>query len=179
MSELIKKFETNFDLYKMLDCLETVISKTSWHSKENQIAIQVRKGSTDWHDGLGKAAVQTEKGWEDAVNEQDFTQIHPALKGSYFEEVLNNLPFKPVRARLMRLIPKRCYSTHYDFTGRYHLALVTSYHAHFVFVKDQKVVHIPADGCAYYVDTTKMHTALNGDTEDRIHLVIGEANGND
>ena len=107
-----------------------------------------------------------------------FTDVHGRTKEAYtvtgntVEEVLNNLPFKPVRARLMRLIPKRCYSTHYDFTGRYHLALVTSYHAHFVFVKDQKVVHIPADGCAYYVDTTKMHTALNGDTEDRIHLVI-------
>jgi len=176
MNELVKKFESNFDLYKMIDCLETVVAKTPWHSKENQIAIQVKDGSTDWHDGLGKASVQTDKGWEEAVNEQEYTHIHPELKGSYFDEILQSLPFKPVRARLMRLIPKRCYSTHYDFTGRYHLAIITSRHAHFVFVKDQKIIHVPADGCLYYVNTTKMHTALNGDTEDRIHLVIGEAN---
>ena len=36
---------------------------------------------------------------------------------------------------------------------------------------DGKQFHIPADGNAHIVDTTKMHTALNASKQDRIHIV--------
>jgi Aspartyl/Asparaginyl beta-hydroxylase len=174
MDQLFHKIDLNFDIAKLQEELEHILTLTQWHSVENQISLQYTQGEEDnaWYSGCGKLGEWRDKKWFPRFKEKDFNIINPALKGTYFEHVLNNMPFKPVRTRIMNLEPKRCYSVHRDDTNRYHLALVTNYHARFIFTKEEKVYHIPADGNLYFVDTIKEHTAINGGNENRIHMVL-------
>ena len=38
-------------------------------------------------------------------------------------------------------------------------------------ILNREVIHLPADGNYYEIDTTQEHTAVNGSWENRIHLV--------
>lgn len=75
------------------------------------------------------------------------------------------------RTRLMKMKKKTCYSYHYDLTPRIHIPLISNNSC--MFVIEDKVYRLPADGSVYLVDTTKYHTALNANREDfyRLHLV--------
>ena len=70
---------------------------------------------------------------------------------------------------MMLMKPRTCYYYHNDNTKRLHIPVETNENC-FLLV-DSKLLHLPADGSAYTVDTTKMHTALNASKEDRIHIV--------
>lgn len=73
-------------------------------------------------------------------------------------------------ARIMKLYPKQCYSWHHDTSPRIHLPLVTNEKC--LFILEDSVYQMPA-GNAYYVNTTKKHTALNGNRNNfiRYHIV--------
>ena len=73
------------------------------------------------------------------------------------------------RARLMKLKPRSNYTYHQDYTKRFHIPLITNDKCFFVI--DEKVIRYPADGNYYIVDTTKLHTAINASTENRIHII--------
>jgi len=78
------------------------------------------------------------------------------------------------RTRLVNLPPLASYPYHVDCGFRVHLAIKTNPSA--FFFEDGKLIHIPADGHAYLIDVTKLHSAWNGafkeDTSlNRIHLV--------
>lgn len=147
---------------------------TTWHPVENQISLQHSRRDVDdqWYSGVGSTWEQVDGRWRVTQLDDDIMHVNDGVKGTYFEYIINSMPFKPLRTRLMRMPAKRCYSVHRDATSRWHIAIKTTTHALFVFTQDQLVTHIPADGHAYYVDTTREHTALNGDTEERIHLVM-------
>lgn len=74
-----------------------------------------------------------------------------------------------VRTRVMRMKRKTCYYWHQDATKRLHIAIDT--HPHCFLLVDGEQFHIPADGKAVIVDTTKPHTALNASKQSRIHIV--------
>jgi hypothetical protein len=74
-----------------------------------------------------------------------------------------------VRTRVMRMKPKSCYYWHCDNTKRLHIPVIT--HEHCFLLLDDERIHLPADGTAYVIDTTKMHTALNASKIERIHIV--------
>ena len=80
---------------------------------------------------------------------------------------------KMFRTRVLILRPYECYSYHRDYTKRIHIPVITN-KSSFI-VEDRQLKHLPADGNYYVVDTTKMHTALNGsrNNEDRLHIVGG------
>ena len=73
------------------------------------------------------------------------------------------------RARLMKLKSRTNYTYHQDYTQRFHIPLITNDKCFFVI--DDKVIRYPADGNYHIVDTTKLHTAINASTEDRIHII--------
>lgn len=130
-----------------------------------QLALQVRPGSDDpWYESCYQE--------KDIAPERSYDTVHPELRGTYWEEVLESFPFAVRRARLMALTGRACYSVHRDATARYHVAVDTSEHALFIFTARNEVVRIPDDGDAYLVDTREWHTALNGAREERIHLVV-------
>jgi hypothetical protein len=130
-----------------------------------QLAVQMRVGSADpWYESC-----YDEK---DIAPERSYDTVHPELRGSYLAEALASFPFRVYRARLLGLAPRTCYSVHRDETARYHVAITTSEHALFIFVEQDRVLRVPADGHSYLVDTREEHTAMNGGRELRLHLVV-------
>jgi len=67
---------------------------------------------------------------------------------------------------------RRCFSWHHDDTARIHIPVTVNPGSFLVI--DDRVVRL-APGRAYWVDTTRDHTAVNAglpdETPDRIHLV--------
>mgnify|MGYP001424922260 CR=1 FL=1 len=94
-----------------------------------------------------------------------------------FTEFIYNMPYtnsilkahNVYRARIMNLGPKTNYTYHQDPTKRFHIPLITNDSCFFVI--DDKVVRYPANGNYYIVDTTKLHTAINASSENRVHIV--------
>lgn len=72
------------------------------------------------------------------------------------------------RIRLMRCIPRSCYFWHSDVSRRLHIPIITNTSS-FLVIEDE-VCHL-TQGHLWLTETKKMHTAFNGGTEDRYHLV--------
>ena len=72
--------------------------------------------------------------------------------------------------RIMKLVGKECYTWHRDQTPRVHLPLITN--SNCLFVLEDKAFKMPA-GEVWWVDTTKTHTAFNGNRPEyiRYHIV--------
>jgi hypothetical protein len=168
MKEMFRRLDVAFDLQRLRQETETLLTEIPWaFESTKQIALQMRAGSENpWHESC--------RAQREIRDERDYRVLIPELRGTYFETVLESLPFEPCRARLLGLVRRACYSTHRDPRPRYHIAIVTSPHALVVFPEAQLVVNIPADGCVYYLDTREPHTALNGGEELRIHLVVSD-----
>ncbi|MET7869460.1 hypothetical protein [Streptomyces cyaneofuscatus] len=136
------------------------------HDSTKQLSLQIRKGSDDpWYESCFRDA--------DIAPETEYDMLNPELEDTYFKEVFAAFPFPVFRARLMALTSRHCYSVHHDETPRFHVAIETSKHAPFVFVDRNEVFRVPADGDGYWLDTRQEHTAMNGASDLRIHLVVG------
>lgn len=99
------------------------------------------------------------------INEKDY--YVPLFNIPYINSIMNE--HKLVRTRVMKMKPKTCYYWHNDTTKRLHIPVIT--HEHCFLLLDNERVHLPADGSAYVIDTTKMHTALNCSKINRVHIV--------
>jgi hypothetical protein len=136
----------------------------------NQICLTHTKNAVGnlWEEGVGSAL-----GAGKFINTKDFTVLNEELKGTYIEEVYKTLfekyPFG--RMRLMKLTGRTCMSLHSDLEKRIHIPILTNENC--LMIVDDEIIHMPADGNAYLVNTTKRHTALNSNKDfDRIHLLF-------
>lgn len=105
----------------------------------------------------------------------DFTEMDPMVIGTYLEDVYNQIQdwHKKNCSELGTLTRMQCtvlangagYQMHVDHhtTIRYHIALRTNEYSYMLCQDNEniKVVHIPADGRIWLLDTRAMHTALN------------------
>lgn len=149
----MKRINIIYDIEKILLEIESLDIKSM------QISLQSPDGS--FTTGVGKIE------WNPGYEETDFiaNNLPKEWETSRFIKDLNLY-----RTRVMTLEPKQCYSWHYDRSPRIHLALQT--HKHCFFIEDNNLIHIPADGYPYWIDTTKYHTAMNCTLDmNRIHLV--------
>ena len=103
--------------------------------------------------------------------ELDYSILNEIYEGTVFEDVIRDLT--GVRSRIMTKKMHTTYSVHFDPAPRYHLALITNPNAYFIFPTLNQIMHIPADGCLYEVDTTIPHSFVNCGP-DRTHLVISK-----
>ena len=101
----------------------------------------------------------------------DYIILNDIYEGTVFADVINDV--NGVRSRIMHMQPRTTYFVHQDKTPRYHLALITNPNAYFIFPTLNEIVHIPADGYVYEVDTTILHSFVNCGP-DRTHLVISK-----
>jgi len=104
----------------------------------------------------------------------DYNMLNEIYEGSLFEDIIRDV--NGVRSRIMVKTPHTSYSVHQDKTPRYHLALITNPNAYFLFPTMNEIIHIPADGYVYEVDTTLLHSFVNCGPADRTHLVISKGN---
>lgn len=111
----------------------------------------------------------------DNTDQNDYTKINEIFKGTYFEEVYNDVDqkYKVCRARIMTMKPpeNRAYSYHYDQSPRLHIPIKTNRDS--MFLINDTVYRMPEEGRLYFMDTIQLHSALNlSRGETRIHLVF-------
>jgi len=126
---------------------------------DTQISLQTVEGCDDYNYGTGKLTTLSDN------KEKDF--VIPLFDMPYTNAILTDLGM--YRTRVMRMHRITCYSYHKDSTKRIHIPLITNDKCFMII--DDEVIRYPADGNYYVVDTTKMHTAINGSWEERIHIV--------
>ena len=105
------------------------------------------------------------------VDEEAYRVFEPLLMKTYFKNVYDGLSkhFRLGRVRILKLDSRTSLSYHRDPEARLHIPIITNPGA--LMIVDKDAHHMKADGSVYYVDTTKYHTALNGGSECRVHLV--------
>ena len=134
---------------------------------DGQLAVQHnQQGVNDNAAGIGKSEYKTPE-WE-----RGFCHLQPNYAGTPMEEYLNWLGVPVYRTRIMLSRPKSCYTIHRDYSPRLHLPLVTNNQCYFLFTNPEKMIHMPADGRTYWVDTRAHHTFINCSLENRLHLVM-------
>lgn len=151
----------NLDVNEILSMLDSV--PVEW---KDQLAVTSRSGN-DLLDGIGSINEYP------ATEERDFCKLNSFFKGSSIEKVLNSLyadGYSHGRVRIMRMGPKSTYTYHMDCETRLHFALKTTPKA--MFIIDDEVFRVPADGQGYIINTTSLHTAVNASLESRIHIVF-------
>ncbi|SCL26151.1 hypothetical protein GA0074692_2094 [Micromonospora pallida] len=164
---LVGRIDLGLDVDELAKATDDLLSRHPLiFDQTQQLAIQVRPGSTDpWYESCYQE--------KDIAPEREYAELNPELKGTYFEEVVARFPVPLFRTRLLALTSRTCYSVHRDETSRLHVAIQTTEHAPFVFVERNEVFRVPADGNAYLLNTTEVHTAMNGARTLRLHLVAG------
>ena len=134
----------------------------------NQICLQGIKEFSDPFFGCGSGNL-TAAGKVASFapyKEEDFK--YPNFDLPYTNSLIEKLNI--YRTRVLILHPNSCYSIHSDNNKRIHIPIVTDEKCWLII--DKEVIHLPADGNYYEIDTTKQHTALNGSrTTKRIHIV--------
>jgi hypothetical protein len=95
---------------------------------------------------------------------------NPELNTGWFKEFLESLAPRQVgRTRIMRMTGRKCYSWHRDLGPRIHVPLITT-NDNFMIVGP--LAHHLTIGLAWWVDTTKWHSAMNCSEIDRFHIVM-------
>lgn len=95
------------------------------------------------------------------------TELH-----SVYEQLVKHFPIG--RVRLMRRWPEQGWGFHRDPGPRVHVAIETQPEAYVLFAFGEEFTrfHVPADGSAWWIDTTREHGVLVGPNGGpRIHLV--------
>lgn len=155
------RLDYQFDLDILTKEMYNLVELVGWGDK-NQICLTHPSGQKDWFFGTGPL-----------MTSRNFTEVNQHFIGTYFEKVLNTLKEKYSigRVRLMMLPGQKCYSLHADTTKRIHLPLETNEQC--MMIIDDEIKRMPADGTAWLTNTTKTHTALNGNLVfDRIHILF-------
>ena len=121
----------------------------------------------------GPAGVDGNNPAEDRIlmTQSDYIILNDIYEGTVFADVVRDMNGE--RSRVMHMQPRTSYFVHQDKTPRYHLALITNPNAYFIFPTLNEIVHIPADGYVYEVDTTILHSFVNCGP-DRMHLVMSK-----
>lgn len=107
---------------------------------------------------------------EHPLKDSDFTVMCSQFKGTAIEELYLNMKskFNIGRVRIMKSEPKTCLSWHVDHTQRIHYPIKTQPGC--LMVIEDEVLHMP-ENTWWLTNTTVKHTAFNGSSENRIHLV--------
>lgn len=121
--------------------------------------------------------------WDGTYGMVGWSHMPPAVRRAVMETALGVLAHLPGRARgttfLAKLVPGQRLPLHKDAEDdgcreRLHVPLVTNPGAVFV---EAGAPHHMAAGWAYLIDPTLEHTAHNGGSRDRVHLMFNAVTG--
>ena len=169
---LVERTDWSYDLDKCLvewELIQSRLGDVLWSDADgfrNQTSLQHSNKCVNnpYLDGVG-TIIRT-----DNVT-SDFVILNKGYENTVFADVIRDTG--GVRSRIMIMRMLTTYSVHYDKTPRYHLALITNPDAYFIFPTLNEIIHIPADGFVYEVDTTIPHSFVNCG-RDRTHLVMSK-----
>ena len=181
---LIRKFEIGINIEKLQKELKRFLPKIEeigwWEhdgmaKHQGQFAIHGKKGSNNpYYQSCGPQPDLAKDISSNPLTEDSFDSVNDLFKDSYFEEVVNLFPIPVTRVRIIKINGKRCYRLHRDMTYKFHLPIITNPSNLFIFPEQRHrvIIHLPADGSIYYVDTSNTHTFLNGLGAPRYHMVF-------
>jgi hypothetical protein len=150
----------NFDQLQteVLDIIE------KYGSNELQIICQgLEKDVENWKDGTGRIEEL------EIAEEQRYINLHPYLSNSVIESLINK--HNGFRTRIMIMPPNKTYSVHADPTPRIHIPILTNDESWMIWPHHSQCKRL-TPGFAFWTDTTKKHTFINGGLTDRIHIVM-------
>jgi len=93
-------------------------------------------------------------------------------KDTAFDSLLHSIPYPIGEARLMKLDSQKCYRAHSDADDRLHINITTNEYSYLINLEENIMHNLYDDGFLYYMDGSKMHTAVNFGPTPRIQLVI-------
>lgn len=171
------KLDFNFDIFKLRNEMTTLLKHVPL-GKHDQLCLMHHPDSNNpYYSGDGSLVFEgnylsgtyTKKAHE--YKEYEFNVFNKELKNTYFYEIYQKMSknFNITRLRIMALSQKQCLTWHVDSVQRIHVPIITDPGCRFVL--ENVSFHLPADGNAYVIDTTKLHTVFNGSKIVRIHLV--------
>ncbi len=182
-SPYIRKLSLSFDIACLREGLDECLQRADFMGDMQDqgfaaLPLTLRPGETDVsaNDLSGRFWCRPDDSYvevprEDLVDEAAFSLFNPVFAGTYFEEVHRQLSDRFVIGR-MRILSKglyNCNSWHRDPEPRLHIPVISNPGS--LFVVNNHVTHLPADGSVYFTDTRGYHTALNGGEQRRVHLV--------
>jgi|DEB0MinimDraft_10_1074344.scaffolds.fasta_scaffold44538_2 hypothetical protein len=181
--DVIRKYDIGIDSKKLLTEFTKLlpsINAQGWWSTgaqkhQAQFAIQSRSGSNDpYYESCGPQPDLAKDSLGNPLTEGSYNIINDLFKNTYFEDIINLFPFEVTRVRFVRLSAKSCYRLHRDMTFKFHLPVLTNPSNIMIWPEQahRSIVHMPADGHIYYTETAMPHTALNGGTDYRYHIVF-------
>jgi hypothetical protein len=97
--------------------------------------------------------------------------IADEYKGTVWSEILSTLPTSIGEARVIKLDPGTTYYCHADIDDRYHLNLQGN-QSYLIDITTQTMHKLHADGCWYYMDAGRLHSAVNFGEIYRYQLVV-------
>ena len=183
----ICRLNLKFDIQELQLALNECLAKQSYQGNMQDqgfaaLPLTQRPGQTEWteNDLSGRYWIRgddryVEEPRENLVPEIEFSEFNPAFKGTYFEQVHDELTkrFPIGRTRVLSKGQYNCNSWHRDPEPRVHIPVITNPGS--LFVVNHHVTHLPADGSVYFTDTRGYHTALNGGDTQRVHIVAALA----
>lgn len=132
-----------------------------------------RKGPVPWLRYIAKPEYGSDM--PKNLDEDEFGQTDKNLGArecfdGYAREIVDNMPCGPHDIQVSIHTPGTKLPPHQDLPDcfRFHLPIVTNSDA--IFTIEGKDIHIPADGWAYLVNTTKLHSTDNKGDQDRVHI---------
>ncbi len=174
MSENFRKLNIHFDPIALREAYDVAVNEIGFSGDlVNCISLIHPDGQQDdprgifWTHDTDYNEIQVEK----YVDEEAYRVFEPLLMNTYFKNIYDVLShhFRLGRVRVLKLNPRTSLSYHRDPENRLHIPIITNPGA--LMIVDSEAHHMRADGTVYYMQTKRYHTALNGGSEPRIHLV--------
>ena len=161
---MIRRTDFHFDHTAVRGAVSVVEPLLEQHG---QLMITSRPGM--------QSPLTDDRGWNaSTLDPTEFKVLNDEFRGTAIETLLEAVPFRFGRVRLMLMRPKSCLSIHADRGIRYHYAVTTSPDCYLVEINGNQGTfhHIPADGYLYEMDASRYHTAMNTGHCHRIHIVM-------
>ena len=175
----IQKINITFDIKKLRDTFEDA-RKHILDVGDGFMAISITRrpgvSTPTETDMIGRYYMRPDETYKEVVldelvDEFSFSELCPEFEGTYFETLHQQLSkrFPIGRMRALCLNTYKNNSWHRDPEPRLHIPIKTNPGS--LFVVNHHVTHLPADGSVYFTDTRGYHTAINGGTQPRVHIV--------
>lgn len=159
-----------FDFERLKRCVLDLVEKYPFDEMNQLCLTSVREDGQSMYEGTGRLSATNSK----AADDKDYRYFHREFLDSYLHEIYRSIQnisnLKIGRFRIMRLRPNQCYSFHRDRGVRFHIAIQTNPHCYLMF-QPAHFEHVPT-GILYFANTLELHSAMNGGSEDRYHLVF-------
>lgn len=101
--------------------------------------------------------------------EKTFVHTQESLKGSPIDQLLEELPIRLLRCRVLTLLPGGTYYFHKDPSPRLHFVVSSNPNATFQIEED--CYNMTVSNRFYFADTRREHIAYNKGTTPRTHFV--------